>query len=492
MNGKRLIHGPTQGFWTNNRILSEERKVRKRKFYQLVRSGVITFFLLSFCETNFLLAQNIFLAPAAESVRIEKSHPKLESILVQLVELHSAKGSEEANNFAREKAINLKEDKVKVIIVTKKDAFLSQSQLSRRGVKTEGRYQNLVEVRAPLTSLKELANWFPEISSIRLPYRPLTLDTSEGVGLIGASDYHSEGITGLNTKVAIIDLGFDNLTETIAHGDLPSSVFTQDYTGTGLEATTKHGTGVAEVVYDLAGDAEIHLLKIGNEVDLGLAKDYCVTNNINIINHSVGWVNTNFYDGTGIICGIANDARSEGILWVNAAGNEAAGTHWEGTFIDTDGDDYHEFDAGVDESDAIYAYNGDIIAVFLTWDDWPTSDQDYDLYLYQGEVPNPVASSTGYQNGTQEPTEAIYYQVNVTDVYHVVIKKFSATSDHELELYSFYHDFQYWNPESSLMSPADATGVVAAGAINQANWTSGPQEYFSSQGPTNDGYTVSV
>ncbi len=117
--------------------------MRKEKFYQLVRSGVITFFLLSFCETNFLLAQNIFFAPTAKSVRIEKSHPKLESILVQLVELYSAKGSEEANNFAREKAINLKEDKVKVIIVTKKDAFLSQSRLSRRGVETEGRYQKI-------------------------------------------------------------------------------------------------------------------------------------------------------------------------------------------------------------------------------------------------------------------------------------------------------------------------------------------------------------
>ncbi|TET07274.1 T9SS type A sorting domain-containing protein, partial [Candidatus Aerophobetes bacterium] len=35
----------------------------------------------------------------------------------------------------------------------------------------------------------------------------------------------------------------------------------------------------------------------------------------------------------------------------------------------------------------------------------------------------------------------------------------------------------------------DASGAMAVAAINQANWTTGPQENFSSQGPTNDGRT---
>jgi subtilisin family serine protease len=40
---------------------------------------------------------------------------------------------------------------------------------------------------------------------------------------------------------------------------------------------------------------------------------------------------------------------------------------------------------------------------------------------------------------------------------------------------------------SSLLGPADATGVMAVGAINSNSWTTGPQEPSSSQGPTNDG-----
>ena len=38
---------------------------------------------------------------------------------------------------------------------------------------------------------------------------------------------------------------------------------------------------------------------------------------------------------------------------------------------------------------------------------------------------------------------------------------------------------------SSILEPADAQSVLAVGAINYANWISGPQEDFSSQGPTN-------
>jgi subtilisin family serine protease len=41
--------------------------------------------------------------------------------------------------------------------------------------------------------------------------------------------------------------------------------------------------------------------------------------------------------------------------------------------------------------------------------------------------------------------------------------------------------------DRSLLSPADAAGVMTVGAINYNNWFTGDQEPFSSQGPTNDG-----
>ena len=39
---------------------------------------------------------------------------------------------------------------------------------------------------------------------------------------------------------------------------------------------------------------------------------------------------------------------------------------------------------------------------------------------------------------------------------------------------------------SSISEPADAESVLAVGAIDYVNWTTGPLEEYSSQGPTNN------
>ena len=48
-------------------------------------------------------------------------------------------------------------------------------------------------------------------------------------------------------------------------------------------------------------------------------------------------------------------------------------------------------------------------------------------------------------------------------------------------------DFSYNTSASSLTDPASITDVVTVGAIDRDNYVSGPQEAFSSQGPTTDG-----
>jgi len=78
--------------------------------------------------------------------------------------------------------------------------------------------------------------------------------------------------------------------------------------------------------------------------------------------------------------------------------------------------------------------------------------------------------------------------VSTTGTYALSIKKYSAASNHRLELYSGLHDLTPAVASSSLLSPADADGAaIAVGAIDHRDWTTGPQEPFSSQGPTNDG-----
>jgi len=464
----------------------------------------------------FVIKVPLLAMDVSEKVEIEKYHPKLESVLGKLAEKCS-KSKMAMQKFAQQRSIPLENDQVRVILVPlpgKDASTIDQASLVSYGTVIEAISRHLMRVRAPVSRLEEIANKVKSVSFIRLPYKPFLplvegetrstlpfssnngkLDiegtilgvTSEGVDLVGASDYHDLGYKGQGTKVAIIDVGFHNLTNSINHNELPENVIHRNHTNTNFESGRRHGTGVAEIVYDMAPETQLYLVKIEDEVDLENAKDECIyRDGIDIINHSWGWPGTNFTDGTGLICEIADDARANGILWVNAAGNSAH-SHYQAFFTDTNNDSWHDFrTAPRDEMNAFeYTYTEYIpLAVYLTWDCWPTTNQDYDLYLYDSSS-NLVASSTTTQDGTQPPAEQIILNNAESGTYYFKIKKCSTTGNEELKV--FAGSLEYQTAQHSIWPPADATGTIAVGYINRENWLSGPQGVSSAQGPTNDG-----
>ena len=418
----------------------------------------------------------------------KKYHPKMESVLGMLTDKYSQDRAA-ARKFAYQRKIPFQNDQVTVILVPlpgKEASAIDKESLNLYGATVEEVSRHLIRAKVPISKLVEIADEVDGISYIRLPYTPLSASViSEGVALTNAVDYHSAGYEGQNTKVAVIDLGFNGLKRVQNAGELPSNVIVKDFTGTGLTTGSNHGTKVSQIVYDMAPRAQLYLIKVADEVNLENAKDYCITEGVDIINHSWGWPNTNFTDGTGLICNIANDAESHNILWVNAAGN-AAKQHYQHFFTDTDGDGWHEFSSGGDEDQTFQADPWNDVTIFLTWDTWPTTDQDYDLYLYDSDF-NLVASSTNVQTGTQPPTEKIIYTPPGYGTYNIMIRRSNATGNQELKIFTFNCDLQYRTAAHSLLPPADAVGVMSAGAIDQAYWETGPQESFNSQGPTNDG-----
>ena len=307
-------------------------------------------------------------------------------------------------------------------------------------------------------------------------------------------------------KVAVFDVGFIGLSDAILNNELPNNVVKVDCTvqpcnsnNPSIENISNHGTAVAEIIHDMAPGATLYLIKVTDGMDLEDAKNFAVNNEIRIINMSLVVPNTNFYDGecwsfsgfSNPVC-TADDAYANNILWVNAAGNEAQ-RHYEAVFTDSEPNDWHNVS---DSNEKIYLKNptngsdiisaGDTIEVYLTWDAWPTTSQDYDLFLYSSSDPlDPVASSTTTQSNTP-PIEEISYNVTSKGTYYIAIYHNSAIP-HHLEVYSIYHNLSPAVAFSSLLGPADAAGVMAVGAINYNNWTTGPQEPFSSRGPTNDG-----
>jgi subtilisin family serine protease len=408
-------------------------------------------------------------------------HPKIESALLRSF------SDLTPGPFPKGEGLGERSGKVRVIIESERP--LDEALLQSFGAQVEARAGTLYRVRVPREHLRALAD-IPGILFIRRPrlFTALGPRTTEGVLPTGALLLQSAGWRGQNVKIAIIDLGFAGLSRALDSKVIKREVIvdTQDYTGEGLEVGTSHGTGVAEIVHAMAPQAWLYLKKVADEIDLSNAVDDAIAQGVQIINYSVGVANANFGDGTGIVAAIADRARAHGILWVNAAGNHAQ-SHWMGPFSDRNFNNWLEFAPGREELLIKVDFPGSI-QLYLTWDDWPRTAQDFDLFLYdaQGRL---VASSQNYQTGFEEPTEQIEYVAWAPGVYRArVLARRVFRTNIRLKIFNLSQQPIEPNvPAGSILTPADARGAFAVGAISVRSWKDGPQEPFSSQGPTSDG-----
>jgi hypothetical protein len=439
--------------------------------------GAVAFLFVGSVEPSFSGGWDAPPKPISPS----EHHPKIESALLRSF------SDLTLGPFPKGEGLGERSGKVRVIIESERP--LDEALLQRVGVQVEARAGTLYRVRVPREHLRALAD-IPGISFIRRPrlFTALGPRTTEGVLPTGALLLQSAGWRGQNVKIAIIDLGFAGLSRALDSKVIKREVIvdTQDYTGEGLEVGTAHGTGVAEIVHAMAPQAWLYLKKVADEIDLSNAVDDAIAQGVQIINYSVGVANANFGDGTGIVAAIADRARAHGILWVNAAGNHAQ-SHWMGPFSDRNFNNWLEFAPGREELLIKVDFPGSI-QLYLTWDDWPRTAQDFDLFLYdaQGRL---VASSQNYQTGFEEPTEQIEYVAWAPGVYRArVLARRVFRTNIRLKIFNLSQQPIEPNvPAGSILTPADARGAFAVGAISVRSWKDGPQEPFSSQGPTSDG-----
>jgi PGF-pre-PGF domain-containing protein len=428
-------------------------------------------------------------------------------ILIILVSISAADGNYSTdNNFEIDKNVKIEsnllnikptafiamqsqtENPVKVVIELDAQDNSYLRSLEDKGAVIETVYENLVQAAVPSSSLPAIAD-MPYVNYVRSPFRPYKdAFTSEGVGVIKVDELHNLGYRGDGVKIAIIDAGFSGY-ESKRDTELPESVTTRsfradgDITGNG----EVHGTAVAEIIYDIAPNATFYLLNFDGDVEFGNAVDYAISQDVDIISMSMVFL-SGPYNGTGKIDAIVDKATSKGIIWVNSAGNYAQ-HHWEGNYtektilINSETWNVHDFGNG-DETNSFYANEGDVIEGILSWNEWPRSSQDYELFLANEDLRLIVYLSGNPQNGTQEPSEIINYIVPTPGHYGFIIAKYDANKAVRFELYSPNHDLEYKNESSSLGLPADKNEVIAVGATK---WSDDSLETFSSQGPTNDG-----
>jgi hypothetical protein len=374
---------------------------------------------------------------------------------------------------------------------------LPLAEIRALGARIDGVSRSRVRIAGSPAVLARVAR-IAGIGALRYPLLPVPVEgaglhISESVGLVGATPFQTNGVTGSGVDVAVVDLGFWRLAEAIGLGEIPPDTVTYDIVGAGIEAVTSHGTAVAEQVVDMAPGVRLHVILIEDELDLELAIDYVRDNGIRIANLSVNWFQTSYYDDTGPISDMINASHDvDGVFWAVGGGNWGY-RHWRGAAVDVDTDRWLEFAVG-DEQLGLSPETTAQVCLLLNWNQYgPDPATDLDLYVYSGGGAQ-LALGDARQTAGIPPAEQACWDPIPGDTPYARVRRFSGSlAGVDLTVISSNVTIAADNrvAASSLVDPAVAHGAFAVGAVDEAVWNqpTPPIEPLSSQGPTTDGRT---
>ena len=443
--------------------------------------------------------------PGGESVK-DVMNPKMDYALAKLYEIYRVEGAEKAIAFAERRSIDLDANGVCVVAESEvgsaalrliPEALIVKSSIRALGGRIETTHRNLVQSRLPIPALEALS-LSSAVKYVRLPLTaaPQAEIISEGVALTGADLWQSLTAyrnTG-GAKIAVLDAGFIGY-QSLLGSELPASVTAKSFRADGDLSAHVHGTACAEIVHDMAPNAQLWLVNSSTYPEFLNAVDYLVDEGVKIISYSMGWWNAGDGRGTGPVCAAVDYAAENGVLWSNSSGNDAE-RHWEGTFTDSDNDGWLDFSDG-DEILSWWVPAFTSTGAYVNWDDWGTwtgsdysgSGQDYDitLYYYANGIWNVAAESQNMQSGFQWPVEQAGDQFATFGTWWGIgIKKSSATRNCRLEIFAYGNSgpVEYNVASGSLLIPSDSPSAIAVGA---SDWRDSSFHSYSSQGPTHDG-----
>lgn len=350
------------------------------------------------------------------------------------------------------------------------EAAAAATGLARYGGHLQIRRDRRVQALLPADQLLTLAA-LPQVTQIA-PVRKMQemqagfgAVTSEAVQFTNATAMHLAGINGQGVRVAVIDTGFYGATAAEVPALLTSAVSFRSDQSTVAGA---HGTAVAQVLADMAPGCTMSLIAVDTPLSCENAIDYVIAQHVQIVCMSLG-VTEGPFDGTHSLSVAVNRARAAGIFWVNAAGNQAR-QHWQGTWLDTNNNNYCEFN-GTREYFTL-TLNAGTFRADLSWYEsaGTTTSHDYDLVLTDGSGSDTVvARSAVTQNGDDAPRETLLAYIPTAGTYHLKIENMSSAASAEGEKFQLFTpdydiDGTLQHPENSLCIPAEATGSFSVGA----------------------------
>jgi len=307
--------------------------------------------------------------------------------------------------------------------------------------------------------------------------------------------------TGSGIKVGIISDGVTTRATAQASGDLPAD-------GSGLTVLSNvvggdEGTAMLEIVHDMVPGAELYFHDCGvNTTAFNSAISDLVTAGCDVICDDIGWITEPFYEDGSVASHVASVLTGNDIIYVSAAGNAGQRHHQSNFYPLTGNPTFHDFSAGTEAVMTDLYCNlpdGGSIRVVLQWNDqFGSSGNDYNVYLYSYTTSSVVASAANVQDGDDDPLEFLYYAASTSTAgdFAIWVVQSAGAASKNLEVYMYGGNGGF--PYSDNTSPVDAIfghaavpGALGVGAIDANDEDNDDIELFSSQGPVTISYPSS-
>ena len=341
----------------------------------------------------------------------------------------------------------------------------------------------------PIDSVEELADRTAVRSISTIESTPASVsddDISEGVEAMGVDELHDMGINGTDTTIAVVDHDFNP--DNPKYSDSVVDTYPDD--SVYRDEENLHGTASAEVVADIAPDADL-VLASTEQTSIFQIIDYLETADVDIVTMSLGYgPSMGPLDGEDDLSQEIAPIVADGTPWYTSAGNMGSQSSWNGSFVDTAGNDRLEWADG-DESYTVGDMDGSE-SLWITWDGWDDPDY-YDVYVYTpGEV---FACEEFYpvEPYVEIETSMIQHCADIYGEVEIEVVASGADGSHEFSLFTPDDlDLEYTTAEQSLWAPATSEVVQSVGSAPIAIWGDPPTYTgsvagYSSRGPTIDG-----
>ena len=349
--------------------------------------------------------------------------------------LDAAASARPADGDARRQARDARDEVVTVDIradVTK--ALLARIRVLGGTVINSVPKYRAIRAELPVVAIERLAA-LAAVQTIRPADEARTRkdDTTEGDRAHRANTARTtHGVTGTGIGIGVISNGVRTLADRQASGDVPARVTVLP----GQAGRGDEGTALLEIIHDLAPGAELYFATgLGGQARMAENIEALCEAGANVIVDDIGYpLEAAFQDD--IVAQGVNTAVAAGCVFFSAGGNDGNLTDgtsgvWEGDYaagsaLVMDGQSVgakHDFGGGV-EANELQGFG--VNPIVLQWaDPLGASTNDYDLFLVDedGAV---VASSTGTQDGTQDPIEFISSFFDYSGLSVVVVKASGA------------------------------------------------------------------